>query len=88
MHYFHSEHYAKHRAILRTTRLQNFLADHVVEGQRVYVSGAIGYSEFQNAKGQRQHSGYILANQVYRCDDDEGSMSGKFKHFSCISQKD
>lgn len=83
MHFFHSERYAKHRAMIQTTRLQNLLADRLVEGQRVYVSGGIGYAEFQNAEGQRRQYGFIHTNELYRCKEVEG---GKFNIFSCSSQ--
>lgn len=86
MHYFYSEYYAKHRAIIQTKRLTNFLGDRLIEGQRVYVSGLIGYAEIQTANGKRGQSGFILPDELYRCEDGDGPESGKLEDFSRSSK--
>lgn len=75
--YIRSDSYAKHRAMLSASRVQDLLADRLIEGQRIYVSGVIGYTEFQNAEGHRRQSGHVLAKNLFLCDEHQDSDSGK-----------
>lgn len=83
MHNFslYSEYIAKHRVYLTSQRLQNLLLDRIVEGQRAYIGGFIGYSEFKCAEGFRKHSGWIMANTVFLCEKNDDSFSGDFQAF-------
>lgn len=79
MHFTSSEYYAKHRAMLSASRVQKLVADRLIEGQRVYVSGVIGYTEFQTPEGHRRQSGHILANNLFLCEENDDHNSGKTK---------
>lgn len=68
----------RHRTISFSPLVRNSLADRLIEGQRIYVSGIIGYTEFQSADGKRKNSGCIVANEVFLCQDDDAN-SGRFK---------
>lgn len=79
--YFYSDFYAKHYVFAPVPALKNVAADHLTEGVRVYVTGAIRYLNFQSAEGHSKQNGQILSTNVFLSEQNDDPSSGSSSRF-------
>lgn len=78
VHNFYSEFKAKHDVLAPPSIVNDVSVDRLNEGNRVYVTGVIRYSDFLSADGRPKQQGQIIPSNIIPCEQNEDPASGNF----------